>query len=256
MVFSPQTSSGTNKPQTPMELPEGFESEDRETESAKEVPPIEENKELKDGEVTVFDHTHFIWMGDLNYRVDLKREDIMAHIQGQNWSALRAGDQLLREIQLGKVFQEFVEGELAFVPTYKFDSGTNNFDSSRKMRLPAYCDRVLWRSRSQVRCLAYRSHLDLLVSDHKPVSAILQVKLEPYATTPPKKAAQLTESSSSGSLSPKEANGMSKSAFPRKSYLRTTSLRFLKTALRSPSTYVIIAVAIGVVSYLVTLKRD
>jgi len=267
MVFSTKTASGTNKPQTPMELPEGFETDDRETESALEMPPIEENKELKEGELTLFDHTNFIWMGDLNYRIDLKRDDIVKAIKEENWKLLRSGDQLVQQIAQDKVFQGFVEGDLAFRPTYKFDAGTDTYDSSRKMRLPAFCDRVLWRAQSQIKCLSYRSHMELMVSDHKPVSAVLQIKLAPYATSPPRKTnssdslgegsptTSSSKSSSSSSLSTppspgKEANGMAKSAFPKKSYFFTTTFRFFKALLKSPATYIVVAVAIGAASYL------
>ena len=38
----------------------------------------------------------------------------------------------------GLAFQDFQEGRIAFKPSYKFDPGTDNYDSSKKMRIPSY----------------------------------------------------------------------------------------------------------------------
>ena len=44
-------------------------------------------------------------------------------------------DQLHRACDQGEVFTGFSEGLLLFPPTYKFDVGTDNYDSSAKVRL-------------------------------------------------------------------------------------------------------------------------
>jgi hypothetical protein len=57
----------------------------------------------------------------------------------------------LQERAAGKVFQGFHEMSIDFAPTYKFDVGTHEYDSSEKNRVPAWTDRILWRTGSVAR---------------------------------------------------------------------------------------------------------
>lgn len=121
------------------------------------------------------EHDIVFWLGDLNYRISLSDADCRRKIKEEKWDELTKYDQLLIEKQAGRVFVGFNEGSINFAPTYKFDPGTDEYDTSEKKRVPSYTDRILWRTLSEkdsqyVRQKFYGRH-GLMISDHKPVSA-------------------------------------------------------------------------------------
>jgi len=132
--------------------------------------------------VSILDHDVVFFMGDLNYRFDesVDTEECFAKIEAQDLEFLRRYDQLNMERSQGRVFVGFQEPVLNFPPTYKYQPGTLLYERrpEKKLRCPAWCDRVLWRAKdpSQVRCLTYR-RAELCLSDHKPVAAQLQAKV-------------------------------------------------------------------------------
>ncbi|KAL0262149.1 hypothetical protein SLS55_003588 [Diplodia seriata] len=58
-------------------------------------------------------------------------------------------DELRKQQRLRKAFYDgWREGNIEFLPTYKYDVGTVGiFDSSEKRRCPSWCDRILYRTR-------------------------------------------------------------------------------------------------------------
>lgn len=58
-------------------------------------------------------------------------------------------DQLLKQQKIRKAFHDgWREGEIDFLPTYKYDVGSvGMFDSGEKKRGPSWCDRILFRTR-------------------------------------------------------------------------------------------------------------
>ena len=55
--------------------------------------------------------------------------------------------------------------------------GTNNYDTTKKYREPAYCDRILFKRNPKINQLAYNS-VDLFFSDHKPIFSIIQIDFQ------------------------------------------------------------------------------
>ncbi len=133
-----------------------------------------------------------VWMGDLNYRVDLPRAQAETLAKEGQLEPLLAHDQLIRQRAQKRVFMGFDEAPIAFAPTFKFDVGTNTYDTSAKQRVPSWTDRILFRSRNSVHGggtveapsivpLAYGCVLEAMSSDHKPVYAVLEVPLDTQA---------------------------------------------------------------------------
>ncbi|BGP37755.1 hypothetical protein JCM10449v2_001677 [Rhodotorula kratochvilovae] len=128
-----------------------------------------------------FDHELIILSGDLNYRIDARRDTVVSAVASGNSESLLAHDQLLKNLASNQTFRlrSFKEPAIRFPPTYKYDPGTDQYDSSAKRRIPAWCDRVLYRAdrADKVTPLHYRRY-EVNVSDHRPISAAfdLQVK--------------------------------------------------------------------------------
>lgn len=78
---------------------------------------------------TIAHHSNIIWMGDFNYRVDLARVDALDLIQRKKLQELKRFDQLGILLSQGLVFPGFEEPVINFAPTYKYDVGTNIYDT-------------------------------------------------------------------------------------------------------------------------------
>ena len=139
---------------------------------------------------------HLIWMGDLNYRIDLGAEHPSraatattaagaagggghsAHVQAvadlveaAEWEALLGADQLRAAAAAGDAFVGFDEGRIAFAPTFKVlrQPGV----AYLHQRTPSYCDRILWKSMPSCRGRLVQESLrpvpEVSTSDHKPL---------------------------------------------------------------------------------------
>lgn len=122
------------------------------------------------------DHDAIIWMGDFNYRILMTNDEVRKLITAQEFSKLFEKDQLNQQMIAGEAFPYYHEMEIDFPPTYKFDPGTTTYDTSEKMRIPAWTDRILSRG-SVLKQTEYGCAQNLLFSDHRPVYAIFQARV-------------------------------------------------------------------------------
>ncbi|CAO1340761.1 unnamed protein product [Diamesa serratosioi] len=149
------------------------------------------------------------WCGDLNFRLSEPRANLLKWIETTKFplpAHLPHGflhtDQLTSVLADGAAFKGFKEAKISFPPTYKYDVGTQHFDTSSKQRAPAYTDRILYKYKlppigfrrtsalinsdsrsstppSPITCIAYDSVQSIISSDHKPVWALFRNALRP-----------------------------------------------------------------------------
>lgn len=102
--------------------------------------------------------------------------------EGKAITQLLEFDQLNFQMANGQSFPFFDEMEIKFKPTYKYDKGTDTFDSSEKQRVPSWTDRILSFTKNKrvttLEQLRYNSIPQYVFSDHKPVYAIFSTRLE------------------------------------------------------------------------------
>ena len=112
----------------------------------------------------------------------MERLEATEAIKAKSWDRLLQQDQLLREKRENRVFSGWNEAPITFAPTYKYDYGTDIYDSSEKARIPAYCDRVLWQREGESnlidpgRCVFYGRY-EIKSSDHRPVVALIDINV-------------------------------------------------------------------------------
>ena len=129
------------------------------------------------------------WLGDLNYRVELPREEVVDKIErlrrsGGSFGGLLVHDQLLQEMTMGRTFglsgchEPWMEAKIEFLPTYKLNEDRSGYDDKRA---PAWCDRILHSALegAAVTPLSYGSDCVLFTSDHHPVSAVFGLTCPP-----------------------------------------------------------------------------
>lgn len=89
--------------------------------------------------------------GDTNFRLNCSYIDARAMID--KYQTLATGkkeeahealqwlldeDQLLQSKGMSEILDKYQEGKITFLPTYKYDPGTDNYDTSKKQRTPSW----------------------------------------------------------------------------------------------------------------------
>ncbi|KAI7730850.1 hypothetical protein M8C21_002071 [Ambrosia artemisiifolia] len=142
----------------------------------------------------IVNHDRIIWLGDLNYRLNLSYEKACDLISKNDWSTLLECDQLVRELRKGRAFDGWSEGVLDFPPTYKYHKNSEKYvgeDPKVGRRTPAWCDRILSFGKG-IRQLGYRRS-EVRFSDHRPVSASYMIEVEVFSPRKLQKALTFTD---------------------------------------------------------------
>ncbi|KZV28945.1 type I inositol 1,4,5-trisphosphate 5-phosphatase 1-like [Dorcoceras hygrometricum] len=143
---------------------------------------------------SIYDHERVIWLGDLNYRINLSYDQTRKLISQKDWSKLIESDQLCKEFRKGRAFDGWSEGTLNFAPTYKYELNSESYcgeDPRAGRRTPAWCDRILTFG-TGFRQLSYRRS-ELKLSDHRPVTATFLVEVEVFSPRKLQRALTFTD---------------------------------------------------------------
>ena len=139
----------------------------------------------------------------INNRNNNKTYEELCLLINNELNQLLNKDQLKLQIKQNLIFQNFIESNITFIPTFKYDKNSNSLDTSKKARVPAWTDRILFaiynntennhindesfdetrnnkNSKKSVTTelipLEYNC-LDCRHSDHRPVYAMFQLNL-------------------------------------------------------------------------------
>lgn len=163
--------------------------------------PIRRVKAAGSGVHEEYDRVFF--MGDLNPRLNAKRDEVDSLLAQKQLDKCLELDQLLPLLRanagdvMAGLWPHFDEAPLKFMPTYKFDPRSDVYDTSKKKRVPSWTDRILWKRDPNIKPLSYGSVPSMQVSDHKPIFAQFEVivDLSNWEGPPPDCTARQAKSS-------------------------------------------------------------
>ncbi|QRV87863.1 hypothetical protein RhiJN_15881 [Ceratobasidium sp. AG-Ba] len=130
---------------------------------------------------TIGSHENVIWLADTNYRVDLPNEEVRYLAVNDQLHVLLEADQLRISMANQSAFVGYEEGPILFRPTYRYDLESDEYDTSEKLRIPAWTDRIVYRGTGLDLGTYFRA--ELKQSDHRPVYAIFHATARAIDTT-------------------------------------------------------------------------
>ncbi|CAD5124368.1 DgyrCDS12660 [Dimorphilus gyrociliatus] len=140
------------------------------------------NQQEKD-KTDIFDYV--IWMGDLNVRLDSQCTLAKKLCQSKDptrvdfdYEDIKEYDELFKYKNEEKIFVGYHEGQIHFLPSYKFNTKGEGYAETRT---PSYTDRILYKTKRKgaMDCLMYDSIYEVNASDHKPVLAVVYATIRP-----------------------------------------------------------------------------
>jgi hypothetical protein len=121
-----------------------------------------------------------IFMGDMNYRIRGNRPAVDKLLALNMHDVMLSNDQLKWSMEQGLIpcgESGFIEPPLLFRPTYKYDFGTDIYDTGKSQRIPSWTDRILYHH-DGMECISYNAENELKTSDHRPVYATFRIKVD------------------------------------------------------------------------------
>lgn len=124
--------------------------------------------------------------GDLNFRLTFPRNTVLDLIAQNDFEQLLTSDQLKNAVRenstilydqvIANEISLIQEAPISFPPTYKYNEGSDVYDTSQKKRTPSYPDRVVFLFSSSVRPPISEKYIRIesKLSDHRPVYSVLQ----------------------------------------------------------------------------------
>merc|ERR1712039_312384 len=100
-------------------------------------------------------------------------------VMNMRFGELLAYDQLGLMRRDGMAFDGFDEQKIAFLPSYKWRVHQDELDMRSQKHVPAWTDRILYKSMARPVACSYRYSIDLSLkqSDHRPVFACFSLAM-------------------------------------------------------------------------------
>eukprot|EP01084_Bolivina_argentea_P092649 166668_1 len=106
-----------------------IEEQKKEKDANNEEEPDEEEDDEEELLSVIGHHDMVFWLGDLNYRLNFDElEYVFGKIAEKDWKHLLTADQLNVERSKQRAFGGFIEANIDFDPTYKFQPGTSVYE--------------------------------------------------------------------------------------------------------------------------------